>query len=98
MLGPVDFTALLILALVFIPLEYLFPLRRQQKFFRKDWLNDLVTMLANAVVITFGLIAVITAISALLRLAVPGDFFALVRAQPLWLQVVEVLILADLGF
>jgi len=97
-LGPVDFTALLILALVFIPLEYLFPLRRQQKFFRKNWLNDLVTLLANAVVVTFGLIFLITAISALLRLAVPGDFFALVRAQPLWLQVVEVLILADLGF
>ncbi len=97
-LGPVDFTALLILALVFIPLEYLFPLRRQQKFFRKNWLNDLVTMLANAVVITFGLIAVITAIGALVRLAIPADFFALVRAQPLWLQVVEVVILADLGF
>lgn len=98
MLGPVDFQTFLILALVFIPLEYLFPLRRRQKFFRKHWLNDLVTLLANAVVITFGLIATTAMMRILIQQAAPADFFALVRAQPLWLQVVEVLVLADLGF
>jgi sterol desaturase/sphingolipid hydroxylase (fatty acid hydroxylase superfamily) len=97
-LGPVDFTALLVIALVFIPLEYLFPARREQKFFRKNWRNDLVTMLANAVAVTFGMVVTFAVMGLLIRLVVPVDFFALVRAQPLWLQVIEVLILADLGF
>lgn len=98
MLGPVDFKALLIIALVFIPLEYLFPLRRQQKFFRKNWLNDLLTMLANTVAVTLGLVVTIAVMGALVRSVVPASFFALVRAQPIWLQAIEVLILADLGF
>lgn len=42
-----EFMMILIVALVFIPLERIAPLRARQKILRKHWQNDLVFLLAN---------------------------------------------------
>lgn len=98
MLGPIDFTSYLIIALIFVQLELIFPLRAAQKRFRAHWPNDLVFFLLNGVIIQFGLLLAIGAMMAAVRLAVPQIVPTFVRSQPLWLQVVEVLLVADIGF
>src|ERR1700761_5315148 len=98
MLVPIDFQSYLIVALIFIQLELFFPLRPEQKKFRRHWPNDLANFLINGVIIPLGLLATIGAMMALFRLTVPHAVTAAVQSQPLWLQVLEVLLAADTGF
>ncbi len=93
-----DFRLFLVAAFVFIPLERLFAARQGQKLLRDGWANDLVYVFVNGVVIRIGLIIAVLAILALSALIVPTSLRAAVADQPLWLQVIEVLLLADLGF
>jgi sterol desaturase/sphingolipid hydroxylase (fatty acid hydroxylase superfamily) len=93
-----DFRLFLVAAFVFIPLERLFAARRGQKLLRAGWADDLVYVFVNGVFIRLGLVAAVLAIMALGALLVPASLRALVAGQPLWLQAVEVLLLADLGF
>jgi sterol desaturase/sphingolipid hydroxylase (fatty acid hydroxylase superfamily) len=98
MLGPIDFQSYLIVALVFVQLELIFPLRAGQKVFRRHWQNDLVNLLLNGVIIQFGLLLAIGAMMAAIRLSVPAATARWAQSQPFWVQVAEVLLVADLGF
>ncbi len=93
-----DFRLFLVAAFIFLPLERLFAKSRGQKVLRRDWGNDLVYVFVNGVVIRLGLIAVVLATLAASRVAVPEGLRAAVADQPLWVQVIEVFLLADLGF
>ena len=93
-----DFRLFLAAALVFIPLERLLGARRGQKLLRRHWQTDLVYVFVNGIVIRLGLVVAALAILALSPLVVPTPVRAAVAAQPLWLQAVEVFLLADLGF
>ena len=93
-----DFRLFIVAALVFIPLERLFAARKTQKLLREGWTNDLVYVVVNGIVIRIGLLIAVIAILALSALVIPASFRAAVASQPLWLQLIEVLILADLGF
>lgn len=93
-----DFRLFLVAAFVFIPLERLFAARRGQKLLRDGWANDLVYVFVNGIVIRIGLVFAVVAIMALGALIVPTGFREAVAGQPLWLQLIEVLLLADLGF
>jgi len=98
MIGPIDFQSYLIVALIFIQLELFFPLRVRQKKFRRHWPNDVANFLINGIIIPLGLLLSITAMMALFRLTVPHAVSAAVQSQPLWVQVLEVLLVADIGF
>jgi sterol desaturase/sphingolipid hydroxylase (fatty acid hydroxylase superfamily) len=98
MLGPFDFEQYLLVALIFIPLELVFPLRAQQKLLRRHWKNDLVNLLCNGVMIQLGLFAAVNAMLWAVGLAVPHGVGEAVRAQPLWLQAIEAILIADIGF
>ena len=52
----------------------------------------------NGILIQLGLLVGIGALVAALHLWVPQAVSALVRSQPIWLQVVEVVLVADIGF
>lgn len=93
-----DFRLFIVAALVFIPLERLFAARKRQKVLRDGWTNDLVYVVVNGIVIRIGLLFAVVAIMALSETAVPDSWRAAVAGQPLWLQLIEVLLLADLGF
>ena len=93
-----DFRLFLVAAFVFIPLERLFAARKGQKLLRDGWTNDLVYVFVNGVIVRIGLVLAVLAILALSALIVPASLRAAVTSQPLWLQTVEVLLLADLGF
>lgn len=92
-----NLTNLLITLLIFLPLERLLPIRPAQKVFRKGWGNDLVYAVFNGVIIKAGLVVVVVA-ALVARQLVPQPFQAALSGQPLWLQFVEVLVVADLGF
>jgi sterol desaturase/sphingolipid hydroxylase (fatty acid hydroxylase superfamily) len=93
-----DFRLFLVAAFVFIPLERLFAERKAQKLLRDGWANDLVYVFVNGIVIRIGLVLVVLAFLTLSALAVPSGLRDAVASQPLWLQTIEVLLLADLGF
>lgn len=89
--------ALLICALIFVPLEHILALRTQQKIFRKGLGTDVIYAVVNGAFlkICFALIAA-AAMTASASL-VPAKVTMAVGGQPTWLQVVEIIILADLG-
>lgn len=98
MLELLDLRALVVVALIFIPLERLLPLHPEQKVLRSHWTNDLIYFLLNGVLIKLGLLIIIAAMMIVVELSMPRVIGETVRMQPIWLQVVEVVILADIGF
>ncbi len=93
-----DLRTFLIVAVVFVPLERLFAFHKEQKVFRKEWKTDLLYIFVNGALIKIGVAVVIICVSAAARSFVPPSVQTAVRTQPLWLQFVEIVILADLGF
>jgi sterol desaturase/sphingolipid hydroxylase (fatty acid hydroxylase superfamily)/protein-S-isoprenylcysteine O-methyltransferase Ste14 len=93
-----DYTAIFILACIFIPLERLFPLREGQKMLRRDWVNDLVYLLVNGFVVRAGF----TLLAAGLMLGLDAAFGAqplpIVAEMPLWAQVLAAIVIADIGY
>jgi sterol desaturase/sphingolipid hydroxylase (fatty acid hydroxylase superfamily) len=94
----IDWRGILIIALIFIPLEHILPLHAEQKTLRKGWLNDVFYLLFNAMPIKLCFMVILVAAMATADAVVPATLHAAVLAQPLWLQVIEVIIIADLGF
>lgn len=90
--------ALLITALIFVPIEHLFALRPNQKILRRAFLNDLVYAVFNGAPITLGLIVVITLATSWMGWLVPEFVGVTVSSQPTWLQVIEIVLIADIGF
>ena len=89
---------ILIIALVFVPLERITALRPAQGILRAHWVNDLIYLFFNTLLIKLGLLLLIGIAMMGIRLAVPEVVGATVRAQPLWLQAIEVIVVADCGF
>ena len=89
---------LLIVAVIFIPLERFLTLHREQKIFRRGWINDLVYLTINGQVTNFALILIVAGIIFLSSWAMPASVKNAVSAQPFLLQLIEVIVLADLGF
>lgn len=83
------------LILIFRPLEWAFPARKEQKFFRPDWWTDLCFFLGQYLFWGGVVIGALTYWSGWLETIIPTGFRELVAAQPWWLQAVEVVILSD---
>jgi sterol desaturase/sphingolipid hydroxylase (fatty acid hydroxylase superfamily) len=94
----IDLKAILVLALIFVPLERLIPLRAEQGPFRKNWFNDAVYLLLNGLLIRIGFILVVGAVMTGVHSLVPDAVALAVGSQPLWLQTVEIIVLADIGY
>lgn len=93
-----DLQSILIIALIFIPLERLLPLHAEQKVLRKHWLNDVVYLFVNGIVIKIGLLILIAPMMVGIRVVIPEGLTLAVQSQPLWLQAIEVILIADVGF
>lgn len=87
--------SLFFLVLVFVPLEWAFPAKPGQRFFRPAWLTDLC-FFSGQYLLWNGLVFwVLSLESGWLDSIVPGGFRASVAAQPWWLQAIEVVLLSD---
>lgn len=93
-----DWKGFLLLAIIFVPLERLLAMHPEQALFRRGWLNDLIYVLVNGGLIKIGAAVIIVVGIILARAVVPQSFREAVGAQPYWLQVLQVLVIADLGF
>ena len=87
---------LLILAVVFVPLERLFALHRDQRVLRKGFKTDLLYFFVSHVGVQVTVLLTLTPAALLFRWAVDSDFQRAVAAQPLALQLVQAVFLADL--
>lgn len=89
---------LLVLTAVFVPMERMFPARPEQSVFRGGWVTDMQHFFISHLLVQ--LITYLTLLPATVVFAsVPSiaELQELVRLQPLWLQFIEVLIVADLA-
>ncbi len=87
--------SLIFLALLFIPMEKVFPARSGQKIFRPHWFTDLFYFLGQYLIWGFFVLWVLRHFSFELSTIVPLSFQENVRKQPGWLQVLEVVVLSD---
>ncbi len=88
----------ILLAVVFVPAERLFALRRGQRILRRGWSNDLVYVLANRGPLLVGLMATTVIAGEVAHRFVPVWLQTAVAGQWLVAQVAEAVVLADLGF
>ncbi|WP_150111213.1 sterol desaturase family protein [Mesorhizobium opportunistum] len=88
--------AVLISALIFIPVEQLLAARRQ-KILRKGIGNDAIYAIVNSIFTKVFMILVAAAALAAASMIVPHGVLRMVSGQAIWLQVVEIIIVGDLG-
>lgn len=81
---------------LFRPLEWAFPAKPGQRFFRPEWCTDLCFFLGQYLFWGSAVLGLLTYFRVWLEGIVPPDFLAAVGAQPWWLQAVEVILLSDL--
>lgn len=88
---------LLVLTIVFVPMERLYPLRPMQSVFRRGWVTDLTHFFVSHLLVQ--VLTYLTLLPATVLFAfLTGPWLqALVRSQPLVLQFFEVLLVADLA-
>lgn len=91
-------TEFLIIFLVFAPIERLAPIRKDKPVLRRLWQTDVLHVAITGILIALGNAFIIAFVIFLLTPAVPESLKALVASQPVVIQFVEVLVIADLGF
>lgn len=88
--------ALLGNTIVFVFIERVWPQRPEQRTLRREWKLDLVYYAFNHVMVSVILLVTTFVSGDLFGWAVNADLQALIRSQPVWVQLVEVLVIADL--
>jgi len=86
---------LLVLALVFVPMERIWALR-EEKIFRTGWQTDLKHFFASHAGVQLLSFLTIIPVQVLFAWTVELDFQKHVAAQPVWLQFFEMLFVADM--
>src|SRR5207248_5525700 len=96
-MDPFGLKTIFITALVFVPLERLFTLHREQKVFRPGWANDLIFLIFNGSLTKLGMFAVFAGSIFVAANILPASFQDAVGSLPLWVQLPTVILLSDLG-
>ncbi len=87
--------SLFFLAIVFIPLEKVFPAHANQKVFRKHWLLDLCYFLGQYLLWSGLVLNFLDYFNNYLDSILPKSIGIFINEQPIWLQAIEVLVLSD---
>lgn len=85
-----------LLGILFIPLERLFGLRTEQSIFRSDWRQDLFYFLVNSLLVQSLTFLSLTPATELVAHTHWTEMRAAIASQPIWLQVIEIMVLTDL--
>ena len=91
------FYGLIVGALIFIPLERLFGLRRPQRIFRRGWLTDVAHFLFTRTIANIATFIFVGAAILLLHSFVSPEFQAAVAKQNTALQFLEAVVIANFG-
>jgi sterol desaturase/sphingolipid hydroxylase (fatty acid hydroxylase superfamily) len=87
---------MVVLAIIFIPLERLFALR-PRRILRAGWRTDVVHYLVNGAALNVGTVIAVAVVGTVLRAFVPAPFRAAIAASPGWAQIVAALAIATVG-
>jgi sterol desaturase/sphingolipid hydroxylase (fatty acid hydroxylase superfamily) len=87
--------SLLLLVLLFFPMEKVFAARKNQKFFRPSWWLDLCFFLGQYLLWSALVLWALSYFSFWLDDIMSQTFRKKVAAQPWWLQAIEVVVLSD---
>jgi sterol desaturase/sphingolipid hydroxylase (fatty acid hydroxylase superfamily) len=87
---------LVVLAIIFIPLERLFALR-PRRILRAGWRTDVVHYLINGAALKVGIVIAVAVVGTVLRAFVPAPLRAAIAASPGWAQIVAALAIATVG-
>ena len=93
-----NFWLFLVVAAVFVPLERLFALRKDQRIFRANWKLDIVYTFINGALITVGIMFIIVVAGSIFGRVVPARLRAAVAIQPFLIQLIEAIVTTDLLF
>jgi len=88
---------LFFLAIVFVPLERSFPRLREQGPFRFGWTTDAMYFLVSHVAVQLMTFLTLLPATVLGEYLVYAPLRDAITAQPLWLQVLEIMLLADIA-
>jgi sterol desaturase/sphingolipid hydroxylase (fatty acid hydroxylase superfamily) len=83
------------LVAVFVPMENIFPAKKNQKFFRSKWVLDFCFFIGQYLVWSALVLWTLNNFENYLTSIIPNSFQTIVGNQPYLLQVIEVLILSD---
>ncbi len=87
-----------VLWLLFGTLEWLFPLRKEQKHFRQGWLTDVAHFFCNHILINVGTYLIMVFLYVLFKGLISHPLQLAVRSQPAILQFAEAFFIAQLAF
>lgn len=90
--------AILITAIVFIPLERFRPVRPDKNLMRKGWKTDTAHLFLTGILYKGTMLVAIGAMMFALDLRALDPIREFVDRQPDWLQAIELLLLGDMGF
>ena len=90
--------SILLTAIIFIPLERLRPVRPDQKLIRSGWKTDVAHLFLTGLLFKGVMVLAIAALIAAFDWPALDPVREAVGRQPDWLQAIELLLLADLGF
>jgi sterol desaturase/sphingolipid hydroxylase (fatty acid hydroxylase superfamily) len=93
-----DYTAIFILACIFIPLERLTALHPEQRTLRRDWVNDVVYVLVNGFLIRAGTTFVAGLSMYAYKTAFGPEPVVWFAQLPIWQQVIAAIVIADIGY
>jgi lathosterol oxidase len=88
---------LLLLTLIFVPLERWLPQRQEQSVFRPGWVTDLQHFFVSHVFVQLLTFLTLWPATVFFADLTGPDLRARVQAQPLWLQAMEVMVVADVS-
>jgi sterol desaturase/sphingolipid hydroxylase (fatty acid hydroxylase superfamily) len=80
---------------VFVPLERLFALRREQKIFRTGWRTDVLHFLIDRFLIEAGSFVVVVILAVFWHWVISAEFQALVASQHFIVQFVAAVVIVD---
>lgn len=85
------------LFVVFRPLEWAFPAKPGQPFFRRAWFTDLCFFMGQYLLWGWIVLKILTWVRTQIMQLMPGDFYLMVNSQPIWLQAIEVVVISDIA-
>ncbi len=87
----------LLLALLFVPMERLFARLTEQKIFRRGWRTDLAHFFVSHLFVQVTVLLTMTPAALFFKWAITPLIQNTVASQPLWVQFLEVVFVADLS-
>jgi sterol desaturase/sphingolipid hydroxylase (fatty acid hydroxylase superfamily) len=94
----VDWRAVVIVFFIFLPIEHLVPIHEGRRYWRHGMVTDLCHFFVTGLVFKVAFLSVLAFAMVAFNWWMPAEVGEVIRGQPIWLQTIEIVLIADLGF